>query len=94
MAPASSSLMSQPLFLNEKKQLYNVRKLLELPFCLVRCGQKQELQDLLTDYSWLKGRICTSSCAAAVEDFAAILPIVPLQRSAYSYSSGIAIGNA
>ena len=41
----------------------------------------KELQDLLTDYRWLKGKIATSSCADVVEEFSAVLPVVPLNRS-------------
>lgn len=70
----------QPLFLCAEKELYNTRKLMELPLCLSRSGRREELCALLTDYSWIKGRICTSSCADLVEDFSAIVPVVPLQR--------------
>ena len=41
----------------------------------------KELQALLTDYRWLKGKIATSSCADIVEEFSAVLPVVPLNRS-------------
>ena len=41
----------------------------------------KELQGLLTDYHWLKGKVATSSCADAVEEFSAVLPVVPLNRS-------------
>ncbi len=77
----SSPAFSQPLFLNEERQIYNTRKLSELPFCLARSGRLRELQDLLTDYHWLKGKIATSSCADVVEEFSAVLPVVPLNRS-------------
>lgn len=73
-------LLSQPLFLDVEKGRYNVRKLTELPFCLAKSGRKQELQNLLTDYSWLKAKIHTSSCSDVVEEFSAVLPVVPLQR--------------
>lgn len=76
----SSAAFSQPLLLCTEKELYNVRKLMELPLCLERCGRRQELEGLLTDYSWIKGKILTSSCADLVKEFSAVLPVVPLQR--------------
>ncbi len=76
----TSEVSSQPLFLDTEKNIYNVRKLSELPFCLAKSGRRSELHNLLTNYHWLKGRIYTSSCAEVVEDFAAVLPVVPIQR--------------
>ena len=70
----------QPLFLCVEKGLYNVRKIVELPFCLERSGRKGELQELLTDYAWMKATVHASSCADLVGGFSAILPLVPLQR--------------
>lgn len=76
----TSSFNPQPLLSNVERGLYNARKLSELPHCLASSGRRQELRDLLTDYDWIKGKICTSSCADLVEDFATVLPVVPLQR--------------
>ena len=39
-----------------------------------------ELKYLLMDYNWLKGKIFTSSCAEVMEDFAVVLPVVPVHR--------------
>lgn len=70
----------QNIFLNADKTLYNVRKLIELPFCLSRSGRTSELKELLMDYIWLKGKLTSLSCAEVVEDFAAVLDLVPLNR--------------
>ena len=59
---------------------YNIRKLVELPFCLSKSGRTTELMELLVDYTWLIGKIISLSCADMVEDFADVLPQVPLNR--------------
>lgn len=80
-SPAKHCIVNpQPLLLSPEKGLYNARKLSELPHCLARSGRRQELQELLTEYDWIKGKILTSSCADLVEDFASVLPVIPLQR--------------
>ena len=77
---AATPFCPQPLLLNVEECRYNVRKFSELPHCLARSGQRKELQDLLTDYHWLKGKIAVTSCGEVVEEFSAVLPVVPLQR--------------
>ena len=75
------SIADQPLILNEEEEpLYNVRKLVELPFCLAACGKHNELRDLLVDFNWLKACVNTTSCADIVSDFLPVLPVVPLGR--------------
>lgn len=66
--------------LNSEQQMYNVRKLVELPNSLARCGRLDELQSLLTDYNWLKASVHTMSCADLIEYYSTILPVVPLAR--------------
>ena len=76
----SPAFAEQPLMLNEEKQLWNVRKLTELPYCLARCQRTDELKQLLTDYSWLKACIRTMPCADIVNWFSDVIPVVPLGR--------------
>ncbi len=66
--------------LNEEKQLWNVRKLTELPHCLARCQRTDELKQLLTDYSWLKACVRTMPCADIINWFSDVIPVVPLGR--------------
>ena len=75
------SIDNQPLFLNEESQLYNIRKLVELPYSLARCGRHEELKKLLTNFNWLKACIWTTSCTDIVSNFVPILPVVPVGRS-------------
>jgi len=78
--PKPQSIDNQPLLLNEESQLYNIRKLTELPYCLARCKREKELKELLTDYDWLKASILTTSCADVISTFLPVLPVVPLGR--------------
>lgn len=80
MSPKPQSIDNQPLLLNEESQLYNIRKLTELPYCLARCKREKELKELLTDYDWLKASILTTSCADVISTFLPVLPVVPLGR--------------
>lgn len=66
--------------LNEEKQLWNIRKLTELPYCLARCQRTGELKQLLTDYSWLKACVRTMPCADIINWFSDVIPVVPLGR--------------
>ena len=81
-SPTRNSLVyaEQPLMLNEEKQILNVRKLTELPYCLVKCQRMDELKQLLTDYSWLKACIRTMPCADIINWFSDVIPVVPLER--------------
>ena len=72
--------------LNEEKQLWNIRKLTELPYCLARCQRTGELKQLLTDYSWLKACVRTMPCADIINWFSDVIPVVPLGRYINEYS--------
>ena len=70
----------QPILLNEEKNLWTVRKLTELPYCLARCGRIDELKELLTNYSWLDACVRTMPCADIINWFSDVIPVVPLGR--------------
>ena len=70
----------QPLVLNEKQALYNIRKLTELPHCLANSGRNEALKELLTDYQWLKACILSLPCKDIIHDFTPVIPTVPICR--------------
>ena len=78
--PKVHHIDNQPLLLDEDSQLYNARKVTELPHCLAGCKRDEELRELLTDYNWLKASILTTSCEDVISTFHPVLPIVPLGR--------------
>ena len=78
--PKLQSIDNQPLLLNKETQLYNIRKLTELPYCLAGSKRDKELKELLTNYDWLKASILTTSCADVISTFLPVLPVVPLGR--------------
>ncbi|XP_064391895.1 NACHT domain- and WD repeat-containing protein 1-like isoform X1 [Halichondria panicea] len=72
----------QPVVVSDELGLYNVRKLHLLPHLLTLARRHYELQRLLVDYEWLKASIVSISVLDLVAEFAAVLPLVPLARSA------------
>lgn len=88
-SPTPVMISQQPLMLNSEQQLYNVRKLVELPNSLAKCGRLEELRNFLMDYNWLKASVHIMSCAELIECFSTILPIVPLGRYGTPNSTAI-----
>ncbi len=66
--------------LNEESQLYNIRKLKELPYCLANCSRYADLENLLLTYEYIKACIHATSCADLITDINRVVPVVPLGR--------------
>lgn len=67
---------NRSLLLSEESQIYNIRKLKELPYCLAKCGRNEELKHLLLDYDWVKACTSAISCADLISDFDLVVPVV------------------
>lgn len=70
----------QPLVLNPESQLYNIRKLIELPHSLARALQGDKLKGLLTDYQWLCAGNVTNTIEDTMKAFTTMAPKVPIGR--------------
>ena len=66
---------NQPLIFN-KEDLYNHRKLSELPYSLAKLGNLKELQEVVCEWEWMMSKIAAMTCEDYVADFAPLVPTV------------------
>ena len=73
--------MEQPLVFDQEGKRYNLRKLNELAYQLVKAGRLQELcRTTLTDYEWLLAKVKATYPSELIADFDAAVPALPQGR--------------